>query len=343
MSHIQLHAVPEEEQRSPAGKYHSHCRNLSLALGGVRNAGTWGGGHPFDLQIRRIPPGCAVCPHHAHLAQWELYLVRRGRGTVRAGAERHEVRTGDVFFHPPGEAHQLLNTGDTDLEVLIVADNPVLDACHYPDSDKWALRPPGRVFRLTDANYYDGEEELPPGATERPAYAIKPAPTLPPPAPFAHRKVNLDDVAWDEWTSPKGKFAQVGKSVSLALGAKHRAPLTEGGHPFDLELAKVPPGKIACPFHFHALQWECYFFLGGHGEFRLGEERFAVGANDLVMARPGAAHTFANTGTDELTYLLVADDPPADYWHYPDSGKWGFSTPRAHFRPVPVDYFDGEE
>jgi uncharacterized cupin superfamily protein len=343
MPRIHLRNVPEEEQRSPAGRYLSYYRNLSLALGGVRNAGTWGGGHPFDLQIRRIPPGKSVCPYHLHLAQWELFVVRSGRGTVRVGAERHAVGPGDVFLHPPGAAHQLTNAGDTDLEVLIITDNPILDGCYYPDSDKWALRPPGKVFRLTEANYYEGEEELPPGVTERPAYAIKPAAALPAPPPFATRKVNLADVPWAEWSSPKGHFRASSKEVSVALGAKHRTPLTAGGHPFDLECAKVPPGATICPYHSHALQWECYLFTAGHGEFRLGEERFAVGPDDLVMAPPGVAHTFTNPGAEDLHYLLVTDDPPADYWHYPDSGKWGVTSPRTFFRPTAADYFDGEE
>jgi uncharacterized cupin superfamily protein len=343
MTKVHLHTVPEEEQRSPAGKYHSFCRNVSLALGGGRNAGTWGGGHPFDLQIRRLPPGAAVCPFHSHLAQWEMFLVRTGTGTVRAGPERQAIRPGDAFLHPPGEAHQLLNTGDSDLEVLIVTDNPVLDACHYPDSDKWALRPPGKVFRLTEVGYFEGEEEPSAGGKNGPAYQIKPAPPPPPLAPFAKRKVNVDDLAWEDWSSPKGRFSQIGKGISRALGAVGRAPLTQGGHPFDLEYAKVPPGKTACPFHFHALQWECYLFEKGRGEFRLGDEHFAVGPGDVVLAAPGVAHTFTNTGTDDLVYLLVADDPPADYWHYPDSGKWGFSKPRKIFRPGEADYFDGEE
>jgi uncharacterized cupin superfamily protein len=343
MKAVNVRDIPEEEQRSPAGRYHSYFRNLSLALGGVRNAGPWGGGHPFDLQIRRLPPGKSVCPYHSHFAQWELFVVRAGQGTVRTSDGHHAVHSDDVFLHPPGHAHQLLNTGNTDLEVLIVTDNPVLDGCHYPDSDKWALRPPGRVFRLTDAHYYDGEEELPPGVTRREPFAIKPAPTLAAPSPFAQRRVNLADLAWENWSSPKGRFRSSGQQVSVALGAKHRAPLTAGGHPFDLECGKVPPGATVCPYHLHALQWECYLFLGGRGEFRLADERFAVGADDLVLAPPGVAHTFTNTGAEDLRYLLVADDPPADYGYYPDSGKWGMSQPRQFFRQTAVDYFDGEE
>lgn len=360
MKPVNIRDVPEEEQVSPAGHFQSFYRNLSPALGGVLNAGPWGGGHPFDLQLRRVPPGKAVCPFHVHYAQWELFLVRAGRGLVRAGHERHAVQAGDVFLHPPGEAHQLLNPGDTDLEVLIITDNPLLDLCHYPDSDKWNLRPPAHIVRLTPAGYFDGEEPPPsanvritnippapppgnPGADVR-ITNIGPARTFPALAvPFARRKVALAALPWEDWASPKGKFRASGKSVSVALGAKHRAPLTEGGHPFDLEFARVPPGATVCPFHAHALQWECYLFTGGRGEFRLGDARFAVGADDLVLARPGVPHTFTNTGAGDLTYFLVTDDPPADYWHYPDSGKWGFSSPRQFFRPAEAGYFDGEE
>ncbi len=136
MHHAHLPSLPWQEQRSPAGKFHSFCRNVSLALGGVRSAGPTHGGHPFDLQVRRLPPGAAVCPFHSHLAQWEFFLIRSGNGTVRAGGETHAIGPGDFFIHPPGEPHQLINSGPTDLEVIIVADNPPLDAFHYPDSDK---------------------------------------------------------------------------------------------------------------------------------------------------------------------------------------------------------------
>lgn len=342
---IRVRDLPELEQRSPSGKFHSYSRNLSLALGAPRNTGTWGGGHPFDCQIRRLPPGAAICPFHVHLGQWELFLIRSGEGTVRAGDERHPVRAGDCFIHPPGEAHQLINTGAADLEVLIVADNPAVDAFHYPDSNKWGIRPPDAFFRLTPAAYFDGEDESAPlplafAPGHYPAAALG---ITPPTTPFARRKVNLADVAWEDWSSPKGKFRSSGRQVSAALGAVGRAPLTQGGHPFDLEAGKLAPGALACPFHWHALQWEFYLFTEGCGEFRLGENRFAVEPGDAVMAAPFVAHSLRNTGGADLHYLCVADDPPADYWHYPDSGKYGFSSPRKIFRADEVDYFEGEE
>lgn len=344
-SPVNLARLPETEQRSPDGRFRSFCRDVSLALGGVRNAGPVGGGHPFDVQVRRVPPGAAVCPFHVHLGQWELFLVRRGAGTVRAGALREPVREGDCFVHPPGEAHQLINTGTDDLEVLIVADQPAVDAFHYPDSNKWGIRPPDAFFRLTPAAYFDGEDESAPlplpfvaGSYPPSALAIKP-----PTTPFARRRVRLEDVPWEEWTSPRGRFRAAGRQVSAALGAVPRAPATAGGHPFDLEVCRVPPGAAACPFHWHALQWEFYLVTEGTADFRLGEERLRLGPGDAVVAPPFVPHSIANAGDSVLECLLVADDPPADYWHYPDSGKFGFSHPRRHFRPQDADYFDGEE
>lgn len=342
MPKVHLPSLPEIEQRSPGGKFHSYCRNVSLALGGVRNAGTWGGGHPFDLQVRRIPPGASVCPYHSHLAQWEFFVVQSGTATVRVGAELHVLPAGSVFVHPPGEAHQLTNAAASgDLTVLIITDNPFLDACHYPDSNKWNLRPPGMIFRATPAGYFDGEEAGPP--PDASSYQPPPVPAPPPLAPFAERCVQIDALPWEPWTSPKGKFRAASKELSVAVGAKRNTPSGLGGHPFDLELGKVAPGESPCVFHSHAAQWECYYFLSGSGTVRTPAGLAPVVAGDVVMHPPGEAHQFFNTGDTDLLYYLVADNPPSDYWHYPDSNKWGLREPRQFFRINPIDYWDGEE
>jgi uncharacterized cupin superfamily protein len=293
--------LPVDELRSPTGRFHSFCQNVSLALGGTRNIGAWGGGHPFDLQLRRIPPGAAVCPFHAHLAQWEFFLVRRGEGTVRAGEAGHAVKTGDAFIHPPNEAHQLINTGAGELEVFIVADNPPLDAFYYPDSNKWGLRPPNAFFTLTEASYFAGED---------------PAPNPPPPAPLP---------------------------ALIALGAARNKPVGLGGHPFEVELGQLAPGESGCPFHRHALQWEMFVILAGTASVRAEAETATLRAGDVVLQPPGTAHQIRNAGDDELRFLLIADNPPGDYWEYPDSGKWGFRAPRKFFRLSETEYYDGEE
>ncbi len=338
MNALALHEIAENEQRSPSGKFHSFARNISIALGCIRNLGTWGGGHPFDVQIRRIPPGAAVCPFHAHLNQWEFFLVRSGTGIVRTAHGHDPVRPGDFFLHPPGEAHQLINNGTADLEVLIVADNPQLDAFYYPDSDKWGLRPPDVFFRPTPAHYFDGEEVFDPSATPRGLLPL-PEPAL----PWSQRKLNLDDVPWETWSSPKGTFRGNSKELSIALGAKRNTATGLGGHPFDVEFGRLAPGECGCPFHSHAAQWELFIFLSSRATVRADSETHEFPAGTIVLHPPGEAHQFRNSGSEPLDYLLIADNPLVDYWHYPDSNKWGVRAPRKYFRMTEADYYDGEE
>ena len=159
MNVISIPALPETEGRSPTGKYHSFSKDISLALGGIKDTGAWGGGHPFDLQQRRVPAGAAVCPLHAHTAQWELFVVIAGSATVRTGdGTRTTVKAGDSFVQPPGTAHQIINTGTEDFVFFVIADNLPVDNTYYPESDKWQIKPQRKLFRMTDANYFDGEE-----------------------------------------------------------------------------------------------------------------------------------------------------------------------------------------
>jgi uncharacterized cupin superfamily protein len=340
MHRVSLSSLPWDEQRSPTGKFHSFSQNISLALGGVRNTGTWGGGHPFDVQIRRLPPGASVCPFHLHFAQWELFLVLSGQGRVRTSEGATAIRTGDVFVHPPGTPHQLTNTGGTDLEVLIVADNPVMDGGYYPDSDKWYLRPPGKIFRLTETDYFEGEDSLP--ATGVSGYKVKTTPAVPVP-PFAQRKLHLDSIAWEMWESPKKKFRSAYREISIALGAKRNTPTGLGGHPFDLELDRLAAGECGCPFHSHAAQWELFFIRQGRGTVRADGATHAVAAGDVVLHPPGEAHQITAAPDSALEFLIIADNPPVDLWRYPDSDKWGHSVTRDFFRMNAADYWDGEE
>lgn len=341
MNTVHIPALPWEEIHSPRKTFHSYFRNLSVALGGIRNGGTWCGGHPFDVQIRRIPPGAAVCPFHLHLAQWELFVVLAGTATIRAGHETHTAIAGEVFVHPPGETHQLSNRGTTDLEVLIVADNPELDAFYYPDSNKWGLRPPGKYFRINEVGYFEGEEDA---IADAPPYQSSGSPPAPALTPFAARKLHPDALPWYEWTSPKKKFRGFSKELSIALGAKRDTPSGLGGHPFDLELQKLAPGESGCPFHIHSAQWELYVILRGSATVRANEERATLAAGDVVVHPPGEAHQITNASDrEELLFYLVADNPPTEFWRYPDSNKGGFKSPRKIFRTTEADYWNGEE
>src|SRR2546423_13761713 len=112
MRKVNLKDIPEQERKSPKGKFHRTFKNISGALGREPESLDLSKRHPFDLALVRIPKGKALCPYHAHAAESELYLVVSGRGSVRDKDGAPEGGPGDAFFFQPGEAHQLSNAGD---------------------------------------------------------------------------------------------------------------------------------------------------------------------------------------------------------------------------------------
>src|ERR687888_54428 len=104
MKRVHVPSLTWNELHSPSRKFHSFTKNISAALG-ARWRDQPGEAHPFDLQLRRVPPGAAICPYHSHTTQWEMFVVVSGAGTVRVNGARHPIVAGDVFIHPPGTAH----------------------------------------------------------------------------------------------------------------------------------------------------------------------------------------------------------------------------------------------
>ena len=120
-------------------------------------------------------------------------------------------------------------------------------------------------------------------------------------------------------------------------------------------LTEVPPGKSACPFHVHHVEDEMFFILEGIGEYRFGNDVFAVKAGDILGAPRGGqefAHKLTNTGMGGLKYLAISSKANTEICEYPDSGKFmvrknGKTVGDSTFRFVgrledEKDYWDGE-
>jgi uncharacterized cupin superfamily protein len=114
------------------------------------------------LEWNRVPPGKCNFPYHAHSAEWELYLVVSGKGTVRHKDGRTEVVAGDAFIFGPDEAHQIINSSEEDLTYYVIADNPIGGSSYYPDSGKWKVNKSSAADRIVirgqETDYFDGEE-----------------------------------------------------------------------------------------------------------------------------------------------------------------------------------------
>ena len=156
---INTHNIPEESWSSPRGKFVGAGKEVSEALGRKPQSTDLMERHPFDVEICRIPPGKTPYPYHSHSAQWEFYHVISGKGLVRHAEGKSPIEAGDAFIFKPGEPHQLINDSTEDLILYVVADNPMGESCHYPDSNKWVVRSPERrLIRSEGLDYYDGEE-----------------------------------------------------------------------------------------------------------------------------------------------------------------------------------------
>lgn len=146
------------------GYYTSRRARFSASIG-ARKLG-------YNLTV--LPPGKSQCPFHAHRNEEEMFLILDGEGELRFGDQRYALRRHDVIACPTGGAevaHQIINTGSTDLRYLAVSNNEALEICEYPDSGKVgtyaseAGTPPLRKLFpcAAEVDYYQGESLLPPG------------------------------------------------------------------------------------------------------------------------------------------------------------------------------------
>jgi len=141
------------------GRYTSRRATISDHIG-ARDLG-------YNLTV--LPPGKVQCPFHSHHGEEEMFFILDGEGELRFGDQRYPIRRHDVIACPPGGAevaHQIINTGATDLRYLAVSTLTELEACEYPDSGKISIvsgkrgdRGLRKMFRTeTDVEYYDREE-----------------------------------------------------------------------------------------------------------------------------------------------------------------------------------------
>lgn len=160
MKIINVKDVPEDFSISPKGKFGRGVKDLSVALGRKPESTDLRERQPFDVQVCRIPAGKSRCPYHLHTSQFEYFQVLSGSGIVRHHGGTTKVGPGDAFQFGPNEPHQLSASETEEVVLLIVADNPLSEACYYPDSGKWAIEAPnGPIVKgAPEVEYFDGEE-----------------------------------------------------------------------------------------------------------------------------------------------------------------------------------------
>lgn len=131
-----------------------------------------------------------------------------------------------------------------------------------------------------------------------------------------HPIVNVDEV--EERVAMSDTHAEYGQAF------KPLTPLLDAkGGRLGINQTRVPPGRVACPFHYHQREDEAFFVLSGRGLLRYGEHVYPLRAGDCVSCPAGTrtAHQIANPYDEDLVYLAIGPNDPDEVCVYPDSGK----------------------
>ena len=167
--------------------------------------------------------------------------------------------------------------------------------------------------------------------------------------------INIADVELQPFPPGMGPTGDAAERYEARMG---RFSAQIGAQKLGYNITAVPPGKRAFPHHCHRINEEMFFVLEGSGEVRIGNERHAIRAGDVIACPPGGpehAHQIINTGTVELRYLAVSTKQTPEVCEYPDTGKFGVLAeyqPDADGKPqgfrfvskpdMAVDYWEGE-
>ncbi len=150
----------EDYQNIEAGGFSSKYARVSDKIGAEK----------LDYSVAVVQPGMKVCPFHNHRVVEEMFLILEGNGSLRFGNEEYPLKVHDIIACPPGGrdvAHQIINTGNTELRYLCLSSSETSDICEYPDSNKMMAYASGdngndfkHIARMDQAvEYFYGEED----------------------------------------------------------------------------------------------------------------------------------------------------------------------------------------
>jgi mannose-6-phosphate isomerase-like protein (cupin superfamily) len=95
----------------PAPMEHGRGETIRLV-----NTGT--GTERIDVHLNRLVPGGQRGRLHRHSQSDNVYIVRRGEGTLTADGETYTIRADQVVFIPAGMAHSLSNLSGEIFEIF---------------------------------------------------------------------------------------------------------------------------------------------------------------------------------------------------------------------------------
>jgi mannose-6-phosphate isomerase-like protein (cupin superfamily) len=76
------------------------------------------GTEKIDVHLNRLAPGGAHGKLHHHSHADNVYIVRRGEGTLKVENQIYTLRENDIVYIPAGAKHSLSNTGAVPFEIF---------------------------------------------------------------------------------------------------------------------------------------------------------------------------------------------------------------------------------
>jgi uncharacterized cupin superfamily protein len=161
LSDIEIRAAdPGDEPTGPAARSYDVRWGEIASRIGARKLG-------YNLTV--VAPGKRSCPFHSHRNDEEMFFILEGSGELRYGDRSFPLKTGDFIACPTGgphTAHQIINTGGSELRYLAVSTMEPVEVCEYPDSGKFGVFAGGttgnkrfrHIGRIHDQrDYWEGE------------------------------------------------------------------------------------------------------------------------------------------------------------------------------------------
>jgi mannose-6-phosphate isomerase-like protein (cupin superfamily) len=99
------------------------------------------------------------------------------------------------------------------------------------------------------------------------------------------------------WQQFPGHF---GGALSKALVG----PDNVGTEKIDFRISRYAPAAFV-EEHVHQIQEQVYYVLEGEGVLTTDDQKHLMRPHDYVYVPPGVRHSFANTGTNGLVFLVI--------------------------------------
>lgn len=110
-------------------------------------------------------------------------------------------------------------------------------------------------------------------------------------------KLLFEKMAHMPWKEYPGHFGG-------ALSKELAGPETTGSSRVDFRISRYAPMAYVQE-HVHRVQEQVYYVLEGEGILTLDDTKNLMRPHDYVYVPPGVRHSFTNTGTDGLVFLVI--------------------------------------